>query len=249
MVSFVDMTETASGLMTGWNFECFQGNILCLADLNVTMTAYNSDGDRICTDILVSGYIREANQAMDVPPEIIHLCFIFWFIDICDSWDKSTSHPEAIINGQCIKARADGHCTFYGCHVTESESYEWRLKCKQDIPTLVIGLIEDEDEILKCNQESYSFKMEGNGCCLSATGSFFYSSDWQKDIDHYCERDFATAGTIITLTLDMDKKSVSYKINNEDYGFVNAEFVKENQQYRLAVYMKNINGDEEIELL
>ena len=78
--------------------------------------------------------------------------------------------------------------------------------------------------------------MDGNGGCLSSSGSFFYSDDWEDDIDGYIEK-LGEAGTVITLILSMDKQSVCYRIDNKDYEYVNADCVTKGEKYRLAVTM------------
>ena len=91
-------------------------------ELNPSLSVYDQNGNHIKTDVLVSGYIREI---IDIPSEIIHLCFLYWFIDICDTWDKSKSQKEAIITGQCVKSSPDDYYTFtvYGSRIIESGSY------------------------------------------------------------------------------------------------------------------------------
>ena len=52
----------------------------------------NSKGNRIKTDILIAGYLRqdiEDSLKMLIPSEIKALCFVYWFIKICDEWDES----------------------------------------------------------------------------------------------------------------------------------------------------------------
>ena len=55
------------------------------------------NNNKIKSDILVSGYIREAIQQeldLKIPSEITKLCFIFWFIKPCDKWNKQLSHKD-----------------------------------------------------------------------------------------------------------------------------------------------------------
>ena len=213
---------------------------------NPSMPVCDNNGNRITTDILVSGYIREMMN-IDIPSEIIHICFVFWLIDVCDTWNKCISHPDVIIDAQYAKPEFDGHkCTVYGSQVIESGSYEWKLKCETDIIPLGVGVIEDRDEVLKHNHASYSYGMDGDGCFLLSNGKFFYSDDPSDDIFDYA-KPFGDEGTMITLILNMDKQSVCYKINDEDFGYVNAKCVKKKQKYRLAVTM--VTGNKKIALL
>ena len=55
--------------------------------------------------------------------------------------------------------------------------------------------------------------------------------------------------TVIAMKLDMDKQSVCYKINDKDYGYINAKCVKQEQRYRLAVTLNVRSTDTAIQLL
>ena len=41
------------------------------------------------------------------------------------------------------------YCTIYGSVCVKSGSYEWRIRCNTDLDELVIGVIEDRDELMK----------------------------------------------------------------------------------------------------
>ena len=45
----------------------------------------DSNGDRIKSDILVSGYVNELmrEDKIQVPDAIVTMIFMFWFIDVC----------------------------------------------------------------------------------------------------------------------------------------------------------------------
>ena len=76
------------------------------------------------------------------------------------------------------------------------------------------------------------------------------SKNPNDDIVGYCDR-FEDEGTIIIITLNMDKQSVCYKINGKDYGYVKAKCVKKGEKYRLAVTLMSYteNSAQEIVLL
>ena len=53
---------------------------------------FDCNGKRIKTDILTAGYLREEIEnkyKISIPSEIKRLCFDYWFINICDEWDKT----------------------------------------------------------------------------------------------------------------------------------------------------------------
>ena len=74
-----------------------------------------------------------------------------------------------------------------------------------------------------------------------SNGWFFYSSNAKDDISGYCDG-FDKKGTIITTILDMDKESIRYKIDDKDFGYVDAKCVKKQQKYRLAVTTESASG-------
>ena len=70
----------------------------------------DSHGKRIKTDILVCGYVRDMmnEYKLEIPDEIIGLCFLFWFIKVCDQWDESLCDTELTdIDGSCCKLILD----------------------------------------------------------------------------------------------------------------------------------------------
>ena len=61
---------------------------------------------------------------------------------------------------------------------------------------------------------------------------------------YWCDR-FYLKGTIITITLDMNKPSLSFKINDKDFGVATNEL--DRNKYRLVINL--LNPDAKIELL
>ena len=63
----------------------------------------DANGQRIKTDILVAGFIKDAmsEHKLEIPDEIIGLCFLFCFIKVCDQWDRSLCHETIEIDGEC----------------------------------------------------------------------------------------------------------------------------------------------------
>ena len=71
----------------------------------MTHCAVDGDGNRITTDILVEGYIRENAKKYNVliPLDINTICFLFWLIKICDEWDKEFLAEGVDLDGEVIK--------------------------------------------------------------------------------------------------------------------------------------------------
>ena len=84
----------------------------------------DSNGERIKTDILVSGYIKNAmkQHRLEIPDEIIGLCFLFWLIKVCDQWDAASSHDEINIKGQYaeVSTKHNGWRTLFGTHIVKT---------------------------------------------------------------------------------------------------------------------------------
>ena len=93
----------------------------------------NGNQRKIKTDILVAGYVRDIVEEFttrNIPDEIIQLCFMFWFVTVCDEWDKSMTYPTheiMEIDGDVFRWK-DGYergkddvylCTAFGTKIVE----------------------------------------------------------------------------------------------------------------------------------
>ena len=212
---------------------------------------FDANGNRIQTDVLVSGYIREFTNECnsDIPSDIIKLCFLFWFIDVCDEWDKSLCHQLVDINGGCFKlsdniAFSDKIycCTAFGTHTVDHGIFVWRMKFKTNMTWICIGVIPDKSDLLKEEQidNAYGRFSAKGGCFLLNMNGVIYHGG----IDKYCDV-FTAKDTVIEMTLDMDKHTISYKVNGTDCGIA---YDKLNEKrYRLAVTIADLKH--EIELI
>ena len=91
----------------------------------------DAKGNRIKTDILVSGYVREnAKQyELSIPVDINKICFLFWFIQVCDKWDKQyLTEYIGIDDEQTIRTIKARLVTVYGCRSVDKGSYSWEIK-------------------------------------------------------------------------------------------------------------------------
>ena len=205
----------------------------------MTSPSLDSDGKMIKTDILVSGYVRNAmneyNYKVEIPEEIISLVFLFWFIQICDEWDGSLSHDRFVeIDGSTAKVRNRfGTCSMFGTKVIETGTFKWSLKFKTDINWSCIGIcIDTKEELEKSKRDNYYGRDVGCGCfwfggrgslCWDDQEMWLYSGAWHK------------AGTKIEMTLNMDDQTIQYKINGINYKTVKIDSLSKEIGYRLAV--------------
>ena len=224
----------------------------------MNFVAVDVKGTKIKSDILVSGYIRK--QIMEkfkiyIPMQIIELCFLFWYIDTCDKWDKLLCHELVQIDytGSCVKLDDNIEwtsdrplfCTIFGCNSIKSgDIFTWKLRFNSNIYWCCIGIIHDKIDILKSNINDNNFGRQNSGCFLTNThGAICY--EWERK-ENYCPK-FGNKGVIIEMTLNMNQHTIKYKINNIDYGIVYDKLYK--NAYKLAVCMSGTFDNEEIELL
>ena len=199
------------------------------------------------TDVLCAGYVHDFESRSDVAVvnEIVGLIFMFWYIVVSDVWDKSCSNLNAEINGQRAgKGTANKCCTIYGTQSVARGSLKWNLKFKTKMKWICIGIIKDDPKILKENQVSNNYRAAGDGIFL-----FF---------DHIgvimCHRAQTAAhdvmnkeNTICAMTLDMDKRTITYKI--DDYDEIVEDIQISGDKFRLAVTLNNTESEQIIELL
>ena len=63
----------------------FQEKSQSALEMMATFTV-DAEGNRIQTDILVAGWIRECAKTnkLEIPNDITNTCFVFWFIKVCE---------------------------------------------------------------------------------------------------------------------------------------------------------------------
>ena len=216
----------------------------------MTTLQVDYNGDRIKTDILASGYIRqeiEEKMKLLIPSEIKRVCFDYWFIAVCDEWSEKFSNDRYEINGSCIKLVTESsfinnqYCSAFGTRSVCRGIFSWKIRFKTDVNWFCIGVIHDDEKLLKKHANDADYDEYDYG------GSFFCSGEWYSD--HQSEQYGVKCGRkddVIAMTLDMDHHTISYKINDEDYGIAWNEMNKD--KYRLVISNSNTIGDE-IELL
>ena len=150
----------------------------------------DSTGQRIRTDILVTGYARDVMNKFQIaiPDEIIGLCFLFWFITISDEFDESLSNSQWVdIDGSCAKLndnyecgrRGIWCCTVFGSQIVKSGVFKWCLKFKTEINWSCIGIVIDKKEELEKNKHNNDYgRHAGSGCFwFGSNGWLFHCGD------------------------------------------------------------------------
>ena len=209
-----------------------------------TFYSVDSDGNRIMTDILVSGYIHdhETEYEVIIPQEIVGVTFMFWLIQFCDFWDHSLCHEVADINGQHVKLKEDV-ASIFGIQSITKGSFEWRIKFITDINWICIGIIKDDPEILRKYLTENEYARNGDGIFVFCDkyGGFF-CQNWEIDV---CQvrRD---KDTVVSMSLNMNAKTICYEFDGKMA--VNRKIEIAGNKYRLVVTMPS-DDNQEIQLL
>ena len=209
-----------------------------------TFYSVDSAGNRIMTDILVSGYIHDHEREYEVPiPEdIIGVTFMFWLIQFCDSWDNSLCDEVADINGQNLKLIKRSGKVF-GIQSITKGTFEWKIKLITKMGWIASGIIKDDPEILRRYTTRGDFAQNGDGVylfCDDPVAVFVQNKSVEQLCTIHIDKD-----TVISISLNMNKKTICYKFDGEME--INRKVEIKGDRYRLVVAMSA--GDQEIQLL
>ena len=217
----------------------------------MSSSCFDAHGNRVKTDILVAGYVRDGtgNVTVDIPVDIIQICFTFWFIDICDQWDKSLCNEHVMIDrdtlpsddGQYTDSSYD-HRWGFGTEVIEHGTFKWRFRSDANMRYINVGVIPDISELIKdLNIESKSKEASDKG--------LFYILNENGDVYHHCNNKYCVSlsdqDTMIIMSLDMHQRTMSFVIDDHDYGWAYRKLAE--KKYRLCVRFGS--AKQEIELL
>ena len=135
-------------------------------------------------------------------------------------------------------------CSVFGMKRVEKGIFEWRIKLKTKIKWFCIGLIKDEIKVLQKNQISNNSVLSNDGLCLYSSGNLYVNGFSGGAWVGYCDK-ITEKETLIIITLNMDKKSIKFKINGKQY---ETKPIKLSiRSYRLIATMGHKN--DQIELL
>ena len=216
----------------------------------------DSNGNRIKTDILTLGYFRQdiENQLeISIPSEIKGLCFDYWFIKVCDEWDKlylTRNEDRIVVKDQIAKKMTlrsydDNGSTIYGCHIIHSGEWEWLMKINCSNRNICIGIIEDNDQYLKDHTSNFDYDINGYGCWWFPDGSVSAKGIGRPHFTKKFQR-FAMKNIIVGMKVNMTTKKLGYSIDGDDYVEV-PRLTLDKGKYRLAVTLFDL--DDTIELL
>ena len=190
------------------------------------------------------GFIREKISTwQDIPREIIFVCVLFYG-NGSDEWDpnyvseamtlsdKTVAHGDPTGNKN-YNALASAYCKY----IHESGIFKWKFKMENgqreynNYAECMIGIWNSKHE--KPQLDTYfTDKGQGYGYCpklQEITNEDGYTSGITYGPEDRCKND-----SIIEMVLDLDALTLSYSVNNIDYG---KAFDVEPGNYRAAVYL------------
>ena len=214
---------------------------------------YTQKRQRLLKELLVYGYVRRETEKDQLPTELYHLCFLFYYQSILkDEWNASklyTQCTELDQNENWIKrlGTAAGDYQYqegFGTlHIKKGDIQQWRINVKKSETHYIhIGFgIWTVDKVQLSprplrDRESFLW----NGIFLNAMGPTL-SNRGTQEYKVYGRK--WTQDDVVTMTLDMtgDKYgTLSYKINEEDLG-VGWDKLDISETYCLAVWIGNPN--------
>lgn len=204
-----------------------------------TLLNVDAHGNRIKTDILVTGFIRQIGKEYKllIPEDINGICFQYWFIKVSDEWDKEFSSQNVKFDCQSVKLDQDEVASIYGCLSISEGSHSWKIKLVTKAECISIGVIDDDPKVLTRYNDNNTYDLYGDGCQLWMRGYFCKENSGNNE-DVYCPECWHK-DTILTMTLNMDDRSLRYQIVNKnlgidkDYGKTLHKLIK--NKYRMVV--------------
>ena len=201
-------------------------------------------------ELLVWGFVREIEKIYkirNIPFEINDIIYVYQ--KICDRWSRKYSSKQIKINqsGSVITVDSDQlYPTAFGGVIVNKDiqgSFKWRLKILSliydgdygmEAPYIGI-IIDDEKNLVKYkdddNWDDCGYQLcAANGilCCNMSFRTEPYWCKWCKD------------GDILEMTLDLNARTLSYKVNDKDFGVAFSNIKQAN--YRLALSMDKSKG-------
>ena len=201
-------------------------------------TASNEERELLCF-----GYVREIEQEIIlsniIPKDIKNI--IYSFCNCCDSWDLEYNNSNKVnIVGSTLIAINDSSSTNYGNQIIKNnEYYTWKLRLKSRKKNSYahqpnIGVIENDKNILFQYKNNSTNWYGAKGYYLSSTSKLIFGNSGIKKY----EATFQNKGDIMEMTLDLRNNTLSYCINNNDFGIAIKNIsCDDNKGYRLAVSM------------
>ena len=167
---------------------------------------------------LAFGYVKENEKAhkSSIPDMIKYLCLIY-LNQNKDLFDAQNTHKHIKIEGNTITPSKIGSLSSYLRNIVSKGIHVWRIKCGYETNYSIgdmIGIIQNEKPlklstyfVTTSKSPAYGFGVAGilNQPCTIFTGARNYG----------CK---CTVNDIVEMKVDFNELTLSFKINENDYG-------------------------------
>ena len=193
-------------------------------------------------ELLVYGFVREIQEAyktLQMPMEITEIIHLYQ--KLCDEWSKKYCNPFIEIDtlGCMVYSTSGADLTAYGTHVVSDGIYKWRIKIIQ-LTTFgashppYIGIIENDEKYITAytnniNWEKYGYQLAARSGRLYG----YVGVNSPKTSDYKCI--WQENGDVLEMTLDLNKGTLSFMVNNVDYGPAFMQIKKTNYRFIMSL--------------
>ena len=202
-------------------------------------------------ELLVWGFIREIEKVykiMNVPFEINDIIYLYQ--RIYDEWSKKYSSDNVIINNDTksmLTINTKEYVTAFGSHIVTEGVFKWKIQMQKmtNKPGFgkppFVGIMEDSEANLKRYKDDCNWDDNGYQFCAQSGALFCPYTEREKKTDKY-ECRWMQKGEILHVILDLNDKTLSFKVNDEDFGVAFKNIKHGN--YRLAFSTWECKGSE-----
>ena len=171
------------------------------------------------TELLVWGYIRNIQKMyrhLNIPFEINDIIYLYQ--RVCDEWCQKYKSIDISIDTDksMVTANTDCSVTMYGQQVVNEGVFKWGVKIisftregHSGYP--FVGIVKNNEEDLEEFLNDTDFDLFGYQYC-GGTGNFYNKNDQLGTADFTWNQN----GDILEITLDLNKQSLSVRMNDGD---------------------------------
>ena len=189
--------------------------------------------------LLVWGYIRRVGKqyrSLSIPLEINDIIYLYQ--RLYDQWNQEIKHRDRHVSVDTDKSiitiNTNYQWTIYGTKIVKEGEFSWKVKIisfnrNETSHYPYIGIVVEKDK--EDFQDDDDFAAIGYQLC-GGSGRLYAFSDVQEEKE--LERDiWVNDGDILEMSLNLDEQTLSYKINDTDFGALFTGVKPD--QYRLAL--------------
>ena len=185
---------------------------------------------------LIFGFVKESEKKnkTSVPEMIKYLCLIY-LNQNKDMIDPKLSQDRFNVDGDMIQHNADEESNAYFTNIASTGIHIWKFKCiKMDLSD-VIGIVNINlsDHPQNDYFDDYNDTPEGKiatGYGFNLRGWLTHNHGWGNNYGTLCNDN-----DVIEMTLNMNKLTLSFKINGTGYGIA---FNIIDSEYRAVMYVE-----------